>query len=162
RAASGPRHRRLARPPRGADHAGRLRHRHGGAADLFSARRDGSLMPRLCVVGLSHKTAPIEVRERAAFPDDAIVPALAPAVQLEGVGEAMIVSTCNRVELYSGVDGADALTALEQLFDASVRSHLYKHDGDPAVRHLLEVACSLDSMVVGESQILGQVKHAYA
>jgi glutamyl-tRNA reductase len=74
----------------------------------------------------------------------------------------MIVSTCNRVELYAGVDGEDATGALASLFDGGVRSHLYKHEGDPAVRHLFEVASSLDSMVVGESQILGQVKEAYA
>jgi len=119
-------------------------------------------MPRLCVVGLSHKTAPIDVRERAAFAEERIPAALKQAIALPGVGEAMLVSTCNRVELYGGVDGADALRALEELFDASVRKHLYKHDGDQAVRHLFEVASSLDSMVVGESQILGQVKQAYA
>jgi glutamyl-tRNA reductase len=119
---------------------------------------------RLVVVGLSHKTAPIEVRERAAYPGDTLKLALAEAVKLPGVGEAMIVSTCNRVELYTAADGAiDTLAPF--LVDArglaDLRRHLYLHDGEPAVRHLFRVAASLDSMVVGESQILGQVKEAY-
>ena len=124
-------------------------------------------MARLCVVGLSHKTAPIEVRERAAFPEDELKPALLQLTSLGGVGEAMIVSTCNRVELYTGVDSPDAVQALRRfLVDGRglperVHAHLYAHDGEAAVRHLFRVAASLDSMVVGESQILGQVKEAY-
>ncbi len=124
-------------------------------------------MARLCVVGLSHKTAPVEVRERAAFPDDALAAALKQAVAIAGVGEAMIVSTCNRVEVYAGVDGGDSAEALRRLLvearglPASLRAHLYTHDGEPALRHLFRVASSLDSMVVGESQILGQVKQAF-
>ena len=125
-------------------------------------------MPRLCVVGLSHKTAPVEVRERAAFPDAQLKPALAEAVRIPGVGEAMIVSTCNRVEVYCGIDGNDAMPQLQRFFvdgrglPRELSTHLYAHDGDEAVRHLFRVASSLDSMVVGESQILGQVKQAFA
>src|SRR5258706_3789478 len=125
-------------------------------------------MPRLSVLGLSHRTAPIEVRERVAFADDAIAPALRQIVALPGVGEAMIVSTCNRVELYAGVDGTDALDGARRfLVEArqlppSLHAHLYAHEGEPALRHLFRVASSLDSMVLGEPQILGQVKQAFA
>src|SRR5689334_18041428 len=120
-------------------------------------------MARLCVIGLSHKTAPVEVRERAAFAEDALAVALKRACALPGVGEAMIVSTCNRVELYAGVDDDGAAAALERFFvgerglPESTNAHLYKHDAEAAVRHLFRVASSLESMVVGESQILGQV-----
>jgi glutamyl-tRNA reductase len=122
---------------------------------------------RLGIIGLSHKTAPIEVRERLAVPEDQLADTLKRAVAIPGVGEAMIVSTCNRVEVYAGVEDDAALQALSSLLvDArnlppDLRAHLYHHDGENAVRHLLRVASSLDSMVVGESQILGQVKQAY-
>jgi glutamyl-tRNA reductase len=123
---------------------------------------------QLGIVGLSHKTAPIEVRERVAFAGDALSDSLRRLVTVPGVGEAMIVSTCNRVELYAGLDDAGAMEALrrflidERQLPASLRTHLYAVDGNDALRHLFRVAASLDSMVVGESQILGQVKEAYA
>jgi glutamyl-tRNA reductase len=129
---------------------------------------------RLVVVGLSHKTAPVEVRERCAFPDEALKPALEEAVHVPGVGEAMIVSTCNRVELYAAAEASEAAESLRRFFvnyDAGgtrrlgdgrdVAPLLYAHEAQDAVRHLFRVASSLDSMVVGESQILGQVKQAY-
>jgi glutamyl-tRNA reductase len=125
-------------------------------------------MRKLGIVGLSHKTAPIEVRERVAFAEDSLVPSMQQLTSLDGIGEAMIVSTCNRVELYVAVDGTAALEGLQRhLVDSrslpgSVRAHLYAHEGEAALRHLFRVASSLDSMVVGESQILGQVKQAYA
>jgi glutamyl-tRNA reductase len=125
-------------------------------------------MPRLVVVGLSHKTAPIEVREKAAFPADDLKPSLDRMTGMPGVGEAMIVSTCNRVEIYAGVDGAEALLHVRRFLvegrglSSELHAHLYAHDGEEAVKHLFRVASSLDSMVVGESQILGQVKDAYA
>jgi glutamyl-tRNA reductase len=123
---------------------------------------------QLGIVGLSHKTAPIEVRERVAFAEDALGEALRRLVTVPGIGEAMIVSTCNRVELYAGVDDGGALEALqrflidERALPASMRAHLYAQAGHDALRHLFRVASSLDSMVVGESQILGQVKEAYS
>ena len=123
---------------------------------------------RLCVVGLSHRTAPVEVRERVAFAEDALGGALKQAVTLPGVGEAMIVSTCNRVELYAGVDADDSPEQLARLLiegrslSESLRTHLYSHDGEAALTHLFRVAASLDSMVLGEPQILGQVKEAFA
>jgi glutamyl-tRNA reductase len=122
----------------------------------------------LGIVGVSHKTAPIEVRERVAFAGDTLGEALRRLVAVPGVGEAMIVSTCNRVELYAGVDDKAALESLmrflidERQLPSSLRAHVYAHDGHDALRHLFRVAASLDSMVVGESQILGQVKDAYA
>jgi glutamyl-tRNA reductase len=125
-------------------------------------------MARLYVVGLSHKTAPIEVREKAAFPDDQLKPSLERLTGIPGVGEALIVSTCNRVEIYAGVDGADGPSQVRRFLvegrglEPSLHAHLYAHDGEAAVQHLFRVAASLDSMVVGESQILGQVKDAYA
>jgi glutamyl-tRNA reductase len=124
--------------------------------------------PRLCVVGLSHRTAPIEVREQVAFAEDTLAEALKHAVAVPGIGEVMIVSTCNRVELYAGIDEggqvADVVRVLGELrgLSESVRAQLYTLDGPAAVRHLFRVASSLDSMVVGEPQILGQVKDAFA
>ncbi len=123
---------------------------------------------QLGIVGVSHKTAPIEVRERVAFAEDKLPDALQKLVTVPGVGEAMIVSTCNRVELYAGVDDKAAMEQLmrflidERQLPSSLRAHVYAHDGHDAIRHLFRVASSLDSMVVGESQILGQVKEAYA
>jgi glutamyl-tRNA reductase len=125
-------------------------------------------MRKLGIVGLSHKTAPIEVRERIAFADEQLATALRDLTALDGVGEAMIVSTCNRVEVYAGVDSAETLERVrQQIVDgrqlpSSLRAHLYAHEGEAALRHLFRVTASLDSMVVGESQILGQVKQAYA
>jgi glutamyl-tRNA reductase len=125
-------------------------------------------MARLAIIGLSHKTAPIEVRERLAVPQDQLPDTLRKAVTLPGVGEAMILSTCNRVEIYAGIDADQSLQHLSSLLvdarslPAELRAHLYLHDGEHAVRHLFRVAASLDSMVVGESQILGQVKQAFS
>ena len=130
------------------------------------------MAPRLCVVGLSHRTAPVEVRERVAFSEEALAAAPQAAVGIPGVGEAMIVSTCNRVELYAGVGRApDALERGSPRFLARAArlarpsrcaAHLYNHDGEAALLHLFRVAASLDSMVLGEPQILGQVKEAFA
>jgi glutamyl-tRNA reductase len=125
-------------------------------------------MARLCVVGLSHKTAPVDVRERVGVPKDGAERWLKQVVATPGIGEAMVVSTCNRVELYAGIDGEDATESLRELLiegrrlPKGLRQHLYCHEGEAALRHLFRVAASLDSMVVGESQILGQVKEAYA
>lgn len=124
--------------------------------------------PRIGIVGLSHRTAPIEVRERMAFAAEALPDALKRLVAVPGIGEAMIVSTCNRVEVYAGFDADDALDAVKRFLvderglGRELYAHLYVHDGAEALRHLFRVAASLDSMVVGESQILGQVKDAYA
>lgn len=113
----------------------------------------------LAVVGLNHKTAPLGVRERASVrPDEeeAILAHLA-----RHADEVMLLSTCNRTEVYlAGVHG-DPLAAFEGAWGQSLRQHLYVHEGDAAARHLYSVASGLDSLVVGETQIQGQVKRAY-
>ena len=118
----------------------------------------------LFCLGLSHKTAPLTVRERLAL-DESGQTALLKAVA-QAHPEAMLISTCNRVELYVAVLVASA--AREPLREAIVAvggedsaAHLYEHAGDAALLHLFRVAASLDSMVIGEPQILGQVKDAY-
>lgn len=127
----------------------------------------------IVVVGLSHRSAPVEVRERLAIPRDDVAAALARIAARPGVGEAMCLSTCNRVEIVVTPRDKTPLddvamtvtTALDELAceagGASVRAHLYRHTGSDAVRHLFRVAASLDSIVVGEPQILGQVKDAF-
>jgi len=124
----------------------------------------------IVLVGLNHRTAPVEVRERVAFANGRLEPALRDLVALPGVLEAVIVSTCNRVEVIAcGGDvetmgGAlPAFLAREHGLDEPVLTgHLYTHADREAVRHLFRVAASLDSMVVGEPQILGQLKEHYA
>jgi glutamyl-tRNA reductase len=121
------------------------------------------------VVGLSHRSAPIEVRERLALAEPKIVSLLERLVEQPEIGEAMLVSTCNRVEVV--VAGRSAETSLETIVRVAadlleteapgIGAHLYRHAGGDAVRHLFRVACSLDSLVVGEPQILGQLKDAY-
>ena len=124
----------------------------------------------IVVVGLSHRTAPIAVREKLVLDAEGLPDFLRALVQRPEVGEALLVSTCNRVELVAaGPAGRDS--DLEQLAKACIAAlaehapdiapHLYAHTGGAAVRHLFRVAASLDSMVLGEPQILGQVKDAY-
>ena len=124
----------------------------------------------IVLIGLSHKTAPVEMRERLAFAEAHLHDALGTLVDQEIVEEGLIVSTCNRVELLaSSTAGPDrGINRLEefmcefhQLPANSFNGHLYRHADAQAIKHLFRVASSLDSMVVGESQILGQVKEAY-
>src|ERR687889_983298 len=126
----------------------------------------------IVLVGLNHKTAPVEVRERLAFSDEACAESLRALVDGELVREGLIVSTCNRVEILAASPpqkGADAVGRLSD-FLSRVRSvpvelfsgHLYTHADEAAVRHVFRVASSLDSLVVGEPQVLGQVRHAYS
>jgi len=115
----------------------------------------------LHLVGLSHKSAPIEVREKVALSGQALKDALAELRACEDVSEAFVISTCNRVEVYtfgrSECRGQEFFTKRA----AAAGPHLYQKHGSEAVRHLFTVAASLDSIVVGEQQILGQVKEAY-
>jgi glutamyl-tRNA reductase len=113
------------------------------------------------LVGLSHKSAPIEVRERVALSGDALRDAVAGLKGMDGVAEAMVVSTCNRVEVY--VVGESLEPARRFFLDRAneAHGHLYERQGFEAIRHLFRVSASLDSMVLGEQQILGQVKEAY-
>lgn len=124
----------------------------------------------IVVIGLSHRSAPIEVREQLAFSSDEVPDILRSLVALPSLGEALVVSTCNRVEfVLAGADGpradlAGIARAARDVIVArapGVSRHLYQHVGLEAVRHLFRVAASLDSLVVGEPQILGQVKQSY-
>lgn len=123
----------------------------------------------IIVIGLNHKTAPIEIRERLAFPESEIEEALKRIKALPAVREAMILSTCNRVEIYATskeVEKAaqglkEFLSQYHQFPLGGFEKNLYLLIGEYAVRHIFRVASSLDSMVVGEPQILGQIKEAY-
>jgi len=120
----------------------------------------------LILLGINHKTAPIELRERVAIPREALAGAAMSLLEMAGVSEAMILSTCNRVEILTATDSAsvDIAGFLHQhlsIDPALLRPHLYEYRDREAIRHLFRVAASLDSMVVGEPQILGQVKEAY-
>lgn len=125
---------------------------------------------RFFLTGLSHRTAPVDVRERLAFPTGEVEASLRVLKQEPGIREGIILSTCNRVELAVTADGAADARAFAAAFLARVRQvspdwlrpYLYDYEGRDAVRHLFRVASSLDSMVVGEPQILGQLKDAYA
>jgi glutamyl-tRNA reductase len=113
------------------------------------------------LVGLSHKSAPIEVRERVALTGEALKDALCDLRATEGVREVLVVSTCNRVEVYVQADSIEHARRFFTSRSPEAADHLYARSGVEAVRHLFRVAASLDSMVVGEQQILGQVKEAY-
>ena len=120
----------------------------------------------LKILGLNHNTAPVEVREQVVFAGDDLPAALQDVKNIEGVDEAVLLSTCNRTEFYIVADdaGSDRLQAWLKdsrgLGEAVEQSLFRKHDDD-AIRHLFRVACGLDSMVLGEPQILGQLKDAY-
>ena len=121
----------------------------------------------LALIGVNHKTAPIELRERIAISREDLPETTRALAAVPGVAECMIVSTCNRVEILAAVDSpsADLTSFLHRHFGldpALLAPHLYEHRDQEAVRHLFRVAASLDSMVVGEPQILGQVKEAFA
>ncbi len=130
----------------------------------------------LFALGINHQTAPVALRERVAFGESAVPAALAELRALPGVREVALLSTCNRTELYAHADGdgrvlGDWLAthrgsgdAQEPALEAGpgLHAYLYRHAGDAAARHLFRVACGLDSLVLGEPQILGQVKQAWA
>ena len=123
----------------------------------------------LLVVGVSHHTAPVELLERLSIPTDDTRSVLAALVAQPFVNEAVVLSTCNRVEVYAAVTAfhgglaeiGAVLADRAGLDVASLASHLYVHYDDDAARHALRVAAGLDSMVVGEAQILGQLRDAY-
>jgi glutamyl-tRNA reductase len=131
----------------------------------------------LALIGINHKTAPIELRERIAISREELPETTRALADVPGVSECMIVSTCNRVELLAVLDSpsiespksastdTDLASFLHRQFGldpALLAPHIYRHYDQDAVRHLFRVAASLDSMVVGEPQILGQVKEAFA
>jgi glutamyl-tRNA reductase len=124
----------------------------------------------LLLVGLNHKTAPVDIREKLSFSEKMMPEALESLKKKEGIAECMIISTCNRVEILAGVDDPDMRTRQikEYLRDfhrlplKEFDSHLYILTSEEAIFHTFQVATSLDSMIVGEPQILGQLKDAYA
>ena len=120
---------------------------------------------QLALIGVSHKTAPVEVRERLAFPSEQMRAALEKLLEKTKAAEAMILSTCNRVEIVA--EGPDAqlvrdfICEYHQIPPDAIAQHLYSYNNVDAIRHLFRVTASLDSMMIGEPQILGQVKEAY-
>lgn len=122
---------------------------------------------KVALLGLSYRTAPVEVRERFAFRGEELAGAMRRLQSQAGAAECLILSTCNRVEVYVAAPEVD-FTALEDFLASyheippeAVRPHLYRREGKEAVRHVFNVACSLDSMILGETEILGQLKSAY-
>lgn len=126
----------------------------------------------IVLVGINHKSAPIEVRERLAFTDAACTTGLRSLVDGQTVREGLIVSTCNRVEVLTETANGTLSDTTERVIQFLSRedflprsfyeTHLYTHTDDQAVRHLFRVTSSLDSMVVGEPQVLGQIRRAYS
>src|SRR5471032_3248141 len=117
------------------------------------------------ILGLNHKTAPVDLREKVAFGEDRLVAALRALRQERGVTEVVILSTCNRTELYwaGPASGAELSQWLERHHgdNLDLAASLYVHQESQAVEHAFSVASGLDSMVMGEAQILGQLKDAY-
>ena len=124
---------------------------------------------QLVVLGLNHKTAPVEIRECFSLSEDQIRHGLRHLNQYDEIFECAILSTCNRTEMYAVLDDADdALPVLEEYLASmtggrfAVADYLFYYKDDECIRHLLRVAASLDSLVVGEGQILSQVKKSYS
>lgn len=123
----------------------------------------------IVVVGLNYRTAPVEVRERFSLSDTDMPQALQELLRTKSVLEGVIIATCNRTEIYAVVDqlhmcGSFVRSFMERWFGVpreEFTRHLYIYEDEQAIRHLFRVACGLDSMVLGETQILGQVKNAF-
>jgi glutamyl-tRNA reductase len=120
----------------------------------------------LQIFGLNHNTAPVEIREQVIFSGDDVARALSQLLGLNGIDEAVLLSTCNRTEFYVVADGkeGDVLRNWlqeDQDLDPEASKALFTMEKDEAIRHIFRVACGLDSMVLGEPQILGQLKDAY-
>lgn len=131
--------------------------------------RKVNLHMHIVVVGLNYRTAPVEIREQFAFADQELPAALRQLMGVKSVLEGVIVATCNRTEIYVVVDrlhmcGYFIRSFIEQWFGVKSEQfaqHMYIYEDDRAVEHLLRVTCGLDSMVIGETQILGQVRSAF-
>lgn len=118
-------------------------------------------------LGLNHQTAPLHLRERLAVPENRAGEVLGQLLEVPGVGEAVVLSTCNRVEIYAAAESPRSAgdrviaTLAGGPPDPETVSHLYLREGEDAIGHLFEVASGIDSMVLGETEIFGQVKKAY-
>ena len=123
-------------------------------------------MPMIFCFGLSHATAPVELRERVAVAAKDLPEAVRQLTALDGVREAVVISTCNRVEIYARADSPDATSQVEgwlrHRFQIADTSPFFRHQHQDAARHLFSVVSGLESMVLGETEIFGQVKDAYA
>lgn len=122
---------------------------------------------RLSVFGINHQTASVDIREKVAFSPDEMADAMSQAVSNARVEEVAILSTCNRTEIYCGgevsrADIAGWVSDYKRLAAKDIEAHGYFYQDEDAIRHMMRVACGLDSLVLGEPQILGQVKSAYA
>jgi len=123
---------------------------------------------RLLAFGINHKTAPVDIREQAAFPEESLPDALRDIREKGVAGEAAIVSTCNRTELYCGVNDDGAAPLFDWFCDylhldrEAIKPYIYELPNAEAVQHAFRVASGLDSLVLGEPQILGQMKDAFA
>lgn len=120
----------------------------------------------LHILGLNHNTAPVEIREQVAYAGDQVGVALTALTRLQGIDEAVILSTCNRTEFYlqgneSGLAALVTWLKSDQSLSKDAEAALFTLNNEEAIRHLFRVACGLDSMVLGEPQILGQLKDAY-
>jgi len=123
----------------------------------------------ILILGLNHRTAPIEIRERVSFSEQKLPEALRTLKDCDDIKESLILSTCNRTELYTvakDVSGGfnsmkNFLNSFHKIPTQEITDYLYTYNNKEAVRHLFRVAASLDSMIVGETQIFGQVKDAY-
>jgi glutamyl-tRNA reductase len=121
----------------------------------------------LFAFGVNHRTAPVALRERVSFPPERVDQALQELVSCQDVKEAAILSTCNRTDLYCGLTDGDGEHVLEwfrashSLSQAEIKRYLYVYRAEAVVRHIMRVASGLDSLILGEPQILGQVKEAY-
>ena len=122
----------------------------------------------LITLGINHKTAPLKLRERLAFTPQSLPEALLSLKKLDHIAEASILSTCNRTEIYCVTTENNDQAIIEWfsqfhgLDESEIKQHIYLHAHEETVRHAMEVACGLDSMVLGEPQIAGQMKSAYA
>ena len=122
----------------------------------------------LFAIGINHNTASVDLREKVAFGPDKLTSALAQLREFEGVDGCVIVSTCNRTEMYCDLQQGvqdQLMVWLGQFHNVKLEDlmpSLYVHEGQAAVRHLMRVSCGLDSLVLGEPQILGQIKQAYS
>ncbi len=136
----------------------------------------GATIATIAMIGANHKNTPVALRERLSIAPNDLPAALERLRAVEGVAEAAVLSTCNRAELYTVLEelptgdtgggdvldqAASALWEVEGVSLEEIRPSLYRHEGLSAARHLFEVACGLDSMVPGESEVLGQLKSAY-
>src|SRR5712692_8450337 len=158
----------MARPPRRpVRECGLCYGNRGVVRQLLQRHAQVYRIMKFQLIGVNHRTAPVEVRERLAIPESRLPEACKKLAEHPAVAEGMIVSTCNRVEFIANMrNGAGDLREFVREYFAvdlgQFENHLYEYQEQEAVRHVFRVAASLDSMVVGEPQILGQVKEAYA